>query len=67
MSWEAVAERAARARCAEILERMEAAIADHAPNAKVDRNDGTLRVRGRALKHRWLSEVGLRFAKWTRP
>lgn len=63
MSWLNVAERAARARCAAILERVEAAIAAHAPGARVDRDEGSVRVRGRGLRQRWISDPGLRFAR----
>lgn len=63
---QAVAERAVRARCAMILARIEAAIAEHAPGVLVERDEEAVRARGRALRRRWLSEPGLRFARRTR-
>jgi hypothetical protein len=61
--WQAIAEHAARARCKAILERIKAAIAEHAPNAKVEAGEGSVRARGRGLRRRWISEPGLRFAR----
>ena len=63
MSWQAVAERAARARCGAIMERIKAAIAEHAPGASVEAGEDLLTVRGRGLRRRWISEPGLRFAR----
>lgn len=62
-SWQAVAKQAARQRSEAIIARIRAAIASHAPGADVERSDDELRVRGRGLKRRWLSEPGLRFAR----
>ena len=67
MSWQALAERAARARSEAIVAKVQAAIAQHAPDAEVERQDGGIRARGRGLRLRWLSEAGLRFAWRTRP
>jgi hypothetical protein len=67
MSWQAVAERAARARCAAILDRVEAAVAAHVPGAAAKRDDDSVSVRGRRLAARWLSEPGLRFARRLEP
>ena len=63
MSWQDIAERAARPRRAEILARFEQAITEHAPAARVARNADELHVTGRGLKARWISEAGLRFAR----
>ena len=63
MSWEAVAEAAVRQRCAAILERMRAAVSEHAPDARISGDGDELRVRGRGLKQRWIAEPGLRFAR----
>lgn len=63
MSWEAVAERAAKARGEAIRARIRAAIAEHAPHANVELQGDELRVRGLRLKQRWLSEAALRFAR----
>jgi hypothetical protein len=63
MSWQSVAERAAKGRGEAIVERIRAAIADHAPDADVKAMADGVRVRGRGLKRRWLSEPGLRFAR----
>ena len=63
MSWQAIAERAAKARCAAILERMRDAVADHAPGALIEAEDNAMRVRGRGLRQRWLADSGLRFAR----
>lgn len=65
MSWQAIAERAAAVRCAAIVERMRRAVADHAPDAMIEPSGSELRVRGRGIKQRWLSEAGLRFARRT--
>ncbi len=67
MSWQAVAERAAKTRCAAIIERIGQAIADHAPGARIEAADNQLRVRGRGLRQRWLGEAGLRFARRIKP
>jgi hypothetical protein len=67
MNWQAVAEQAAGGRCREIMRRIEATIADHAPAARTESDDGVIRVAGRGLKQRWLSEPALRFARWVRP
>lgn len=64
---QAVAERVARARSERILARIAAAIAEHAPDARVEDDGDALRARGRRLKRRWLGEPALRFARWTRP
>lgn len=61
--WQAIAERAARARCVAIAGRIRAAIAEHVPDAAVERGEGEVRARGRGLKRRWISEAGLRFAR----
>lgn len=63
MSWQGLAERVARARCATILARIEAAIAEHAPGADVRRDGESVRARGRGIGRRWISEPGLRFAR----
>ncbi|HVL29322.1 MAG TPA: hypothetical protein VM326_01225 [Sphingomicrobium sp.] len=63
MSWEDVAERAAKARCEAILERIRAAITAYAPGAEVEPTGDGMRISGRGLKRRWLSEAGLRFAR----
>lgn len=63
MSWEAVAERAAKARGEAIRARIRAAIAEHAPHANVELQGDELTVRGLRLKQRWLSEAALRFAR----
>jgi hypothetical protein len=63
MSWESVAERAARSRCSAILERMKAAIAEHAPDASIDVNEDSVIARSRGLSRRWISEPRLRFAR----
>ena len=63
MSWQAVAEQAVRARSEAVLERMRAAIAEHLPGVEVTSAGDAVRVRGRGLKRRWLSEPGLRFAR----
>ena len=63
MSWQDVAEKAARTRCAAILERITTAIEQYAPDARMDGGGQELRVRGRGLKARFLSEPGLRFAR----
>lgn len=62
MSWQAVAERAARTRGQAVLAKVRAAIAEHAPNAHVELQGDEIRAQGRGLRHRWLSEPGLRFA-----
>ena len=62
-SWQNVAEQAAKQRGEAIIARIRAAIARHAPEASIDGHDDELRVRGRGLKRRWLSEPGLRFAR----
>jgi hypothetical protein len=67
MSWQALAERLARERCAAILKRVEAAVAAHAPDATIERDGEAVRARGRDLTARWLSELGLRFARRLRP
>jgi hypothetical protein len=59
----ALAERAARTRCAAILATIKTAIAEHAPSAAVEIRDDLLRARGRGLKRRFISEAGLRFAR----
>lgn len=61
--WQSIAERAARVRCSAILERIVAAIGEHAPGAKVEIGDGSVRASGRGLARRWISEPGLRFAR----
>ena len=63
MSWQAIAERAAQARCGAILERIKAAIAEHAPGASIQAAEDSLTVRERGLRRRWISEPGLRFAR----
>jgi hypothetical protein len=60
---QAVAERLARARGAAVLARIAAAVAEHAPGARVERSEEEVRARGRGLRRRWLSEPGLRFAR----
>lgn len=60
---QAVAERVARSRCAAILARIAAAVAEHAPGTGVERSEEAVRARGRGLRRRWLSEPGLRFAR----
>ena len=63
MSWQDIAERAARARCGGILERIRAAIAEHAPRAEVDVGKSSVTARGRGLRRHWITEPGLRFAR----
>jgi hypothetical protein len=63
MSWQTIAERAAKARGEAIVARIRAAIADHAPDADVRQTADGVRARGRSLKRRWLTEPGLRFAR----
>ncbi len=63
MSWQAIAERAARKRSEAIVARIRAAIAEHAPEADINLTDDGVRARSRGLKRRWLSEPGLRFAR----
>jgi hypothetical protein len=67
MSWQAFAERVARWRSAEILARVEAALAAHAPGAKSARGGDMLKATGRGLRAQWLSEPGLRFARRLQP
>jgi hypothetical protein len=67
MSWQAIAERAARRRGDAILAKFKAAIAQSAPGATVERDSDGMRVRGRGLKQRWLSEPRLRFARRLEP
>ena len=61
--WQSLAERAARTCCNAILARVEAAIAEHVPEATLERSEGMMRARGRRLKWRWISDAGLRFAR----
>ena len=63
MSWEAVADRAAKTRAAAIIAKITAAVAEHAPHSDVELQGNELRVRGLRLKQRWLSEAALRFAR----
>ena len=65
MSWQGIAERAAQAWCASIRDRIEAAVAAHAPDAQAERTADGVRLRGRGLKALWISEAGLRFARRT--
>lgn len=65
MSWRAIAERAARARGAETLAKVERAIAEHSPGAAVETGADEIRVRGRGLKQRWIADPMLRFARRT--
>jgi len=58
-----VAERAVRERCRAIMARIVAAIADHAPDARIESSEDKVQARGRGLKRQWLSEPGLRFAR----
>lgn len=62
MSWRHLAERVARMRGARILAQIEAAIAD-APGLDARRGEDEVRVRGRGLRRRWISDPGLRFAR----
>lgn len=63
MSWQAIAERVAKARGEAIAARIRAAIADHAPDADVRPTADGVQARGRGLRRRWLTEPGLRFAR----
>ena len=63
MSWQAIAEKAARARGEAIIAKVRAAIDEHAPGVGVEIRGNELRARGRGLKSRWISEAGLRFAR----
>lgn len=63
MSWQDVAEKAGRTRCAAILARIAAAIEHYAPDARIEAGSEEVRVRGHGLKRRFLSEPGLRFAR----
>jgi hypothetical protein len=49
-------------RGARILAQIEAAIAD-APGLDARRGEDEVRVRGRGLRRRWISDPGLRFAR----
>lgn len=66
-NWQSLAEEAARRRCAEIVDRLTAAVAAHAPDADVASDAEIVRARGRGLARRWLSEPGLRFAPRIKP
>ena len=67
MSSQAIAERAARARCDRILARIERAVAGQAADVRVERGEETLRVRGRGVRQRWITEPALRFARRIMP
>lgn len=60
--WMQPAERFARARIQAVLETVEHAISEHAPDAIVEAEADGLRLRGRGMLRRWISEPGLRFA-----
>ena len=63
MSWQAIAERAAEARCTKILDRVAAAVAEQAPRARIERTSHSIRVRDHGIQVRWISNSALRFAR----
>lgn len=61
--WMGLAERSANERGQRILEAIERAVLEHAPEAVVEPDARSLRIRGRAMVRKWISEPGLRFAR----
>ena len=63
MSWEGIARRAAQARSARLLDRIEAAVAEQEQNVDIERASDSISLRGRGMKARRISDAGLRFAR----
>ena len=63
MSWQAIAEQAAKRRAEAIIARIAAVIASSAPQASTERAGMELRVCGRGLSKRWIGDAALRFAR----
>jgi len=63
MSWQSIAEQAAKRRAEAIIARIAAVIAEQAPEASSARSGMDLRVIGRGLRKRWINEPALRFAR----
>ena len=61
--WMRLAERAAAGRVQAIRAEIEAAIDEAAPDLAVDKSREELRLRGRQLVRRWITETTFRFAR----
>lgn len=61
--WMRLAERAAAVRARAILDEVEAVIEESAADVAVERTREGLRLRGRHLVRRWITEAAFRFVR----